>query len=191
MLRRYRTDRFVQPASTALAPAACASRSVLAARLPADFEVLTLAPLAPLGTHSALGPVSQDKVVTAMRACEAAADPTNALALEAAARRVASRGAAVRLAAFQRVVRAQHDRAGRVPGPLQPARAGQLPGAMPAATASSGMPSPSMMRAVAAGLHAAGFAASPAGADAADARGRGDRRRSTARCSQVIPSQSR
>jgi hypothetical protein len=78
------------------------------ANVPANYELLTLSPVVPLGTHSALGTVSQDKVVTAMRACEAAADPTNALALEAAVRRIARRDAPVRLAAFQRVVRAQH-----------------------------------------------------------------------------------
>ncbi len=89
------------------------TEDVLAAHLPAEFELLMLAPLAPLGTHSALGPVSQDKVVTAMRACEAAADPTNALALEAAVRRISAPDAPVRLAAIQRVVRAQHtERAG-------------------------------------------------------------------------------
>ncbi len=105
VLRRYRSDRFVQPGGL---PWQRLRRveEVLAASLPPQFEVLTLAPLVPLGTHSALGPVSQDKVVTAMRACEAAADPTNALALEAAARRRAADGP-VRLAAFQRVVRAQ------------------------------------------------------------------------------------
>jgi hypothetical protein len=97
VLRRYRTDRFVQPAST---PWLRLRRveDLLGECIPAAFEVLTLAPLAPLGTHSALGPVSQDKVVTAMRACETAADPTNALALEAAARRIASRDAPVRIA---------------------------------------------------------------------------------------------
>jgi hypothetical protein len=106
VLRRYRSDRFVQPGSV---PWHLLRRAedLLAAGLPAEFEVLTLAPLAPLGTHSALGPVSQDKIVTAMRACETAADPTNALALEAAQRRIARRDEPVRLAAFQRVVRAQ------------------------------------------------------------------------------------
>jgi hypothetical protein len=74
--------------------------------LPESFEVMTLAPLVPLGTHSALGTVSQDKIITAVRACEAAADSTNALALEAAARR-RNTGGIVRLAAVQRVVRAQ------------------------------------------------------------------------------------
>jgi hypothetical protein len=51
--------------------------------------------------------VSQHKVVTAIRACEVAADPTNALALEAAVRRAGGAAEVVRLAAIQRVVRAQ------------------------------------------------------------------------------------
>ena len=106
VLRRYRSDRFVQPGSVPWLQLRRAE-DLLAAGLPAEFEMLTLAPLAPLGTHSALGPVSQDKIVTAIRACETAADPTNALALEAATRRIARRDAPVRLAAFQRVVRAQ------------------------------------------------------------------------------------
>jgi len=106
VLRRYRSDRFVRPGGV---PWQLLRRAedLLAANLPAECELLTLAPLVPLGTHSALGPVSQDKIVTAMRACETAADPTNALALEAAVRRTAQRNAPVRLAAFQRVVRAQ------------------------------------------------------------------------------------
>jgi hypothetical protein len=106
VLRRYRSDRFVQPGSVPWGQLRRAE-DLLAAGLPAEFEMLTLAPLTPLGTHSALGPVSQDKIVTAMRACETAADPTNALALEAATRRIARRDRPVRLAAFQRVVRAQ------------------------------------------------------------------------------------
>jgi hypothetical protein len=112
VLRRYRSDRFVQPAGTPWHRLRQAE-DLLAASLPADFEVLTLAPLVPLGAHSALGPVSQDKVVTAVRACETAADPTNALALEAATRRIAHRGGPVKLASLQRVVRAQQvERAG-------------------------------------------------------------------------------
>lgn len=51
--------------------------------------------------------VSQHRVVTAIRACEVAADATNALALEAATRRAAGNDGIVRLAAVQRVVRAQ------------------------------------------------------------------------------------
>jgi hypothetical protein len=115
MLRRYEQDRFVRPGQV---PAMALRRveDVLLGGLPGDVEVVSLAPLVPLGTHSALGPVSQDKVVSTIRGTEVAADPTNGLALEAAARRVRARGAPpadqarsapVRLAAVQRVVRAQ------------------------------------------------------------------------------------
>jgi hypothetical protein len=107
VLRRYRHDRFVRPGSVPWRSLRRAEDLLLGA-LPADVEVLNLAPLVPLGTHSALGTVSQDKVVTAIRACEVAADPTNALALEAADRRARGPGRTVRLAAVQRMVRAQH-----------------------------------------------------------------------------------
>ena len=112
--RRYRTDRFVRPATSAWRELRGAE-DLLAGHLPANYELLTPAPLVPLGTHSVLGTVSQDKVVTAMRACEVAADPTNALALEAAVRRLAEPASIVRLAAFQRVVRAQQTVPGYLP----------------------------------------------------------------------------
>jgi hypothetical protein len=115
VMRRYRSDRFVQPAGLSWRELRQAE-DILADALPPAFEVLTLAPLVPLGAHSALATVSQDKVVTAMRACEVAADPTNALALEAAVRRSADFAAGtVRLAAFQRVVRAQQAAPGYLP----------------------------------------------------------------------------
>lgn len=107
VLRRYRSDRFVLPGEVSWWSIERAAEALLHA-LPPSVEVLNLAPLVPLGTHSALGTVSQDKVVTAVRSCEVAADPTNALALEAAVRRTAARDATVRLAAVQRVARAQH-----------------------------------------------------------------------------------
>jgi hypothetical protein len=115
LLRRYRGDRFVQPADTSWHQIRRVEDQ-LAAHLPPGTELLTLPPLVPLGTHAVLGPMSQDKVVTAMRATEIAADPTNALALEAAARRKAGdiRGT-TRLAAFQRVVRAQVPQPGFLP----------------------------------------------------------------------------
>src|ERR1700751_3093563 len=76
VLRRYQHDRFVRPGG---APWGAARRAedVLLGCLPAGTEVVPLAPLVPLGTHSALATVSQHKVVTAIRACEVAADPTN------------------------------------------------------------------------------------------------------------------
>lgn len=108
MLRRYRDDRFVRPGGTSWWSLRRAE-DVLVSCLPETVEMLVLAPVVPLGAHSVLGTVSQDKVVTAMRACEVAADPTNALALAAATRRARATDpvATVRLAAVQRVVRAQ------------------------------------------------------------------------------------
>jgi len=111
VLRRYRHDRFVRPGGTPWRPARRAEDALLGC-LPPQTEVVPLAPLVPLGTHSALATVSQHKVVTAIRACEVAADPTNALALEAAVRRAGRASEFVRLAAVQRVVRAQRFPAG-------------------------------------------------------------------------------
>jgi hypothetical protein len=111
VLRRYAQDRFTRPGGTSWQARRRAEDALLAC-LPADVEVVTLSPLVPLGTHSALGTVSQHKVVTAVRACEVAADPTNALALEAAMRRAGPEPGPVRLAAIQRVVRAQRFPAG-------------------------------------------------------------------------------
>ena len=106
VLRRYRHDRFVRPGGTPWRAARRAEDALLGC-LPAETEVVQLAPLVPLGAHSALGPVSQHKVVTAVRACEVQADPTNALALEAAVRRAGQPERTVCLAGVQRVVRAQ------------------------------------------------------------------------------------
>jgi len=111
VLRRYQRDRFVRPGGTPWRSVRRAEDALLRC-LPPETEVVPLAPLVPLGTHSALATVSQHKVVTAIRACEVAADPTNALALEAAMRRASGRSGVVRLAAVQRVVRAQRFPAG-------------------------------------------------------------------------------
>ena len=111
VLRRYQHDRFVRPGSTPWRANRRAEDALLGC-LPPEIEVVPLAPLVPLGTHSALATVSQHKVVTAIRACEAMADPTNALALEAALRRAGQPRETVRLAAVQRVVRAQRFPAG-------------------------------------------------------------------------------
>ena len=105
--RRYASDRFTQPGRTAWRSIRQAEDALLTC-LPTDVEILTLAPVAPLGTHSVLATVSQHKVLTTIRACEVAADPTNALALEAAGRRRAlPRTATVKLASIQHVVRTQ------------------------------------------------------------------------------------
>ncbi|MDX8035597.1 hypothetical protein SK803_35795 [Lentzea sp. BCCO 10_0856] len=105
VLRQYRSDRFVAPAEVPFAVLRAAEDRLLAA-LPSSFSVLGLAPVAPLGTCSAVAEQNQNNVLSTVRGTEVAADPTNALALEAAVRRQSGPDD-VRLAAVQRVVRAQ------------------------------------------------------------------------------------
>ncbi|GAA4737338.1 hypothetical protein [Phytohabitans rumicis] len=110
VLRRYLEDRFAAPAAVPFAALRRAEDALLAA-LPPAFEPVALSPVAPLGTHSAVATVDQNKILTTVRGTEVAADPTNGLALEAARRRAAS-APDVRLAAVQRVVRGQRFAAG-------------------------------------------------------------------------------
>jgi hypothetical protein len=112
VLRRYRSDRFVAPGAVEHAALRRAEDAMLGA-LPDGFETVVLAQLVPLGTHTATGQVDPRKVIATIRGTEVAADPTNGLALEAAARRGELLGRSprsaevVRLAASQRVTRAQ------------------------------------------------------------------------------------
>lgn len=112
IMRRFETDRFTRPATVSGRAMIEAVGSMVGA-LPPVFDLVELAPLSPLGTHSVLAPVHQDKVVITGRLTDVAADPTNALALVAAVRRRALLAAdprspaPVRLAAVQRVTRAQ------------------------------------------------------------------------------------
>ncbi|MDH3683191.1 MAG: hypothetical protein OEV40_24975 [Acidimicrobiia bacterium] len=112
VVRQYRRDRFVAPA--AVDPLTLARLELAALETVADeFEPVVLSPVAPFGTHSVLGGVHQNNVVTTLRLTEVAADPTNSLALEAAVRRRRlldndpRSAAAVGLAAVQRITRAQ------------------------------------------------------------------------------------
>lgn len=112
VLRRYRGDRFVRP-SDVPARALRAAEDRLINALPPSFDLLSLAPVAPLATHTSVATVDPRKVVATVRGSEVAADPTNALSLEAAHRRTLllaedPRSAEpVSLAATQRVLRAQ------------------------------------------------------------------------------------
>lgn len=71
------------------------------------FAAVELSPLAPLATCAAVGPTSQNKIVTTMRGTEVVSDPTNVLALECARRLRRDPDRPVRLVTCQRVVRAQ------------------------------------------------------------------------------------
>jgi hypothetical protein len=76
----------------------CASR--------AGFIPLQLSPVCPFGTASALAPVHQNKVVSAIRGTEVVSDSTNVMALECARRRSGGAGS-VRLASCHRLLRGQ------------------------------------------------------------------------------------
>ncbi|MCP3991827.1 MAG: hypothetical protein GY724_22330 [Actinomycetia bacterium] len=112
VMNQYQRDRFVAPAQIDPVVLARLQLDALEASRPL-FEPVTISPLAPLGTHSALGSVHQNNVITTMRLSEVAADTTNSLTLEAAMRRrqLLARDPRsvepVRLAAVDRVVRAQ------------------------------------------------------------------------------------
>lgn len=113
VMRRWRDDRFVRPA--VVDPRRL---GVVEARiwqlLPPEVDGVELAPVVPLGTCSAVGPVSQNRVVTTMRGTEVLSDATNALAIEAAGRRRRQpAGGSVHLAACQRHLRAQDFGEGR------------------------------------------------------------------------------
>lgn len=107
LVSRWRRDRFVQPAE-------CDPRRVSAVEtrlwqlLPEAFAGIDLSPVAPLGSCTAVAPLSQNRIVTTMRMSEVVADSTNALAIEAAVRRLdQAPDERVHLAASHRQLRGQ------------------------------------------------------------------------------------
>jgi hypothetical protein len=112
VMRQYRTDRFVAPGQ--VDPILLAELRLDALREGATtFEPIQVAPLAPLGAHSTIGGIDQNRVVTTLRGNEVAADPANSLAFEAAACRALMQATdpkssrTVRLATVSHVTRAQ------------------------------------------------------------------------------------
>lgn len=72
----------------------------------AGFEPVALAPVAPLGLNAVLGRIDQNNVLATARGSEVLADPTTAMALEAALRRRAA-PQTVALCSVDRVLRLQ------------------------------------------------------------------------------------
>ena len=103
-MAQYERDRTVQAGVT---DARALGRLVLAAfdAVP-DYEAVGLAPVEPVGLNSVLAGIDQNNVLATARATEVVADPTVALALQAAWRR---RGGVdvVRMCAEHRVLRQQ------------------------------------------------------------------------------------
>ncbi|MFC0533860.1 hypothetical protein [Phytohabitans kaempferiae] len=112
LLRRWREDRFVRP-SPADPRAVAALEARMWRLLPERFAGVELSPVAPLGTCAVVTPQSQDRVVSTLRAAEVVSDSTNALAVEAADRRLRQPATGeVHLAASHRMLRAQRFPAG-------------------------------------------------------------------------------
>ncbi len=107
VMRRWQQDRFVRPAAADPRRVA-AVEARLWQLLPDEFTGIELSPVAPLGTCTAVAPLSQNRVVSTVRATEVVSDSTNALAVEAAVRRRGQEKAGrADLAACQRQLRAQ------------------------------------------------------------------------------------
>jgi hypothetical protein len=106
LMRRWRDDRYVRAAGSD-PRRVWELEARLWALLPDTFDGIDLSPVAPLGVCSALGPVSQDRVISTVRGTEVVSDATNVLALEAAHRRQRSGTDAVHLACCHRLLRGQ------------------------------------------------------------------------------------
>ena len=113
MLADYETNRFVHPSTFSPVELLDWDRVAFSV-LPKEFDAVDLSPVCPLGVSAVMGGLAQDRVVSTIRNSEVVADSTNVLALEAALRRRAHKGAAARssaavhLAASHRLLRAQH-----------------------------------------------------------------------------------
>ncbi len=107
VMRRWQQDRFVRPAASDPRRIA-AVEARLWHLLPAEFAGIELSPVAPLGTCTAVAPVSENRIVATVRNTEVVSDSTNALAVEAATRRRGQpKDGRVDLAACHRQLRAQ------------------------------------------------------------------------------------
>jgi hypothetical protein len=106
VLRRWQEDRFVRPAE-ADPRALAAVEARMWQHLPEEFDAVELSPVVPVGTCSAIAAVSQNRIVSTMRSVEVLSDTANALAVEAADRRVRRGDHEVHLTASHRLLRAQ------------------------------------------------------------------------------------
>jgi hypothetical protein len=104
VLAQYQRDPFCRPAAVDQRVSVALDGHLLAAA--EGFEAIELSPVAPLAACSSVAPTAQNRVLSALRATELVADPTNVLALECALRLRGGAGP-VHLATSQRVIRAQ------------------------------------------------------------------------------------
>ncbi|MFC4811485.1 hypothetical protein [Paenibacillus sp. GCM10023250] len=121
LLRRYRENRFVQPAAADPIALRRLELALLSIAVRHGAAPVQLSPVAPLGTASVIAEVDQNNVVSALRGTEVVSDATNLLALHAC-ELIRARGASrrkeerLRLCTTHRHVRAQFW--GNAPGML-------------------------------------------------------------------------
>lgn len=111
LLRRYESNRFVQPAAVDAIRLKQLELDSLTVARDHGYEPVQLSPVAPLGSCSIVAPADQNKVVSALRGTEVVADATNLLALHIAAGlksgALDNRDTLVRCSTTHRHVRAQ------------------------------------------------------------------------------------
>lgn len=100
LLRQYLTNRFVQPAARDMVGLLELELGSLLFLRDRGFQPLGLSPVAPFGSCSVVGTVSQDKIVSAVRNTEVLADATNSLALHIAGIKKNNPAAAAELMRF-------------------------------------------------------------------------------------------
>lgn len=105
LVTQWSRDRSVRPAEVDQRD--LLKLDALALQAAAGYEALQLSPVAPLGTNSVVAPTSQDRTLSTTRGTEVVSDPTNVLALEAAARLAAEPSAEVRLCTVHQTLRMQ------------------------------------------------------------------------------------
>jgi hypothetical protein len=84
LLRHYKENSYVQPADTDMIALLEKELLLLQYLRSNQYTPLELSPVAQFASCSAVAPVSQHKIITALRHCEVMADATNALALHIA-----------------------------------------------------------------------------------------------------------
>lgn len=109
LLRQFSENRFTAPAAVDALALRQTELDWLQYARERRFHPLTLSPLAPLATCSAVGHVDQNNVLSALRGTEAVSDATNVLALQIAqdAKAAKDKKAVFRYAATHRHVRGQ------------------------------------------------------------------------------------
>lgn len=108
LLRQFSQNRFCTPSPLETISLKQYEIEWLTHAQQAGFQPVTLSPLAPLGSCAAMGPVHQNKVVSALRGTEVVADATNILALIIADAFQKERNGIKKYAATHRHVRGQY-----------------------------------------------------------------------------------